>query len=504
MTTLTQITAAAGQDVPINENFAAVSPSALFSRRYGSGISGLVLGYYGGVFEGLDVANGTITLVASQATIYVVAARATGAVSSSTSTTNWNDAISYFRIGIATTGAATITAFVDKRQAYSTPTAGAVDSVNGQIGIVTLDTDDMPEGATNLYLTAERVQDIVGTFVVAGSNMTITYSDTLNTLTFASSGGGGGLTNWTESLSTASPNGTISAARFIATAAQASVDAVFSPKASGSILAHLPDNSATGGNKRGNQSVDWQLQRGANTQVASGLNSTIGGGQNNTASGDQSCVPGGDSNTASGQYSFAAGRLNTSSSQASYSFGLNNVSSAIASGVMGQLNLADANNALATGVQASTRGIEGAMVRSGGQFSAKGDAQKGDYVLRASTTDATATVLRTNGSAAGTTNQVVLPNTSTFRVRVEVVARSSTNSVGFTGHGVISRGANAAATSVNAAITLTAVGATGGAGTWAATATADTTNGALAITVTGAAATNIKWVAFVETVEVVG
>lgn len=504
MTTLTQITAAAGQDVPINENFAAVSPSALFSRRYGTGISGLVLGYYGGVFEGIDVVNGTIALAASQATIYVVAARATGAVSSSTSTTNWNNAIDYFRIGIATTGPATITAFVDKRQAYSTPTAGAVDSVNGQIGIVSLDTDDISEGAANLYLTTERVQDIVGAFVVAGTNMTITYSDTLNTLTFAASGGGGGLTNWTESISTASPNGTVSAVRFLATSAQTNTDAVLTPKGSGALLGNLPDNAATGGNKRGLFAVDWQLTRGGASQVANGLNATIGGGLNNTASGDYSTIPGGHSNVASGESSFAAGRVNTVSSQYSAALGFNNIASAVAAIAMGQLNTADGANSMATGTQGTTRGIEGAMVRGGGQFATKGDAQKGGYVLKISTTDATPTVLRTNGSAATTTNQVTLPNNSTYRVRIEIAARSSANSVGFSGHGVISRGANAAATAVNAAITLSAVGATGGAGTWVATATADTTNGALAITVTGAAATNIKWVAFVETIEVVG
>lgn len=122
MTTLPQITPAANQDVPINENFAAVSPAALFSRRYGTGISGLVFGYYGGVFEGMDVPNGTVTLPASEANVYIVAARGTGVVSQSTSTTNWNNATDYFRIGIATTGASTITAFSDKRQAFSTPT----------------------------------------------------------------------------------------------------------------------------------------------------------------------------------------------------------------------------------------------------------------------------------------------------------------------------------------------------------------------------------------------
>lgn len=51
-------------------------------------------------------------------------------------------------------------------------------------------TTDLAEGS-NQYFTIERVQDAVGAFCVAGANMTITYSDVGNTLTFASTGGGG-------------------------------------------------------------------------------------------------------------------------------------------------------------------------------------------------------------------------------------------------------------------------------------------------------------------------
>ena len=36
---------------------------------------------------------------------------------------------------------------------------GAVDSVNGQTGVVVLDTDDVSEGTTNKYFTAQRAVD---------------------------------------------------------------------------------------------------------------------------------------------------------------------------------------------------------------------------------------------------------------------------------------------------------------------------------------------------------
>ena len=46
-------------------------------------------------------------------------------------------------------------------------------------------TDDVAEGSTNLYFTAERVDDQVNTLLTAGSNVTLTYDDTAGTLTVA-------------------------------------------------------------------------------------------------------------------------------------------------------------------------------------------------------------------------------------------------------------------------------------------------------------------------------
>ena len=53
-------------------------------------------------------------------------------------------------------------------------------------------TDDIAEGSTNQYFTAERVDDQVNTLLTAGSNVTLTYDDAAGTLTIASTGGGGG------------------------------------------------------------------------------------------------------------------------------------------------------------------------------------------------------------------------------------------------------------------------------------------------------------------------
>ena len=48
--------------------------------------------------------------------------------------------------------------------------------------------DNITEGSTNLFLTNERIDDRVNALLTAGTNMSLTYDDALNTLTIASSG----------------------------------------------------------------------------------------------------------------------------------------------------------------------------------------------------------------------------------------------------------------------------------------------------------------------------
>lgn len=60
-------------------------------------------------------------------------------------------------------------------------------------GSIISSTDDVPEGATNLYYTNERVDDRVAALLVAGTNITLTYNDGAGTLTIDSSGGGSGM-----------------------------------------------------------------------------------------------------------------------------------------------------------------------------------------------------------------------------------------------------------------------------------------------------------------------
>ena len=68
-----------------------------------------------------------------------------------------------------------IKAYVDAQVA----TKDALSELSG-------DTDDVSEGTTNLYFTNERVDDRVNGLLTAGTNITLTYDDTANTLTVAS------------------------------------------------------------------------------------------------------------------------------------------------------------------------------------------------------------------------------------------------------------------------------------------------------------------------------
>ena len=119
------------------------------------------------------------------------------------------------------------------------------------------------------------------------------------------------------------------------------------------------------------------------------------------------------------------------------------------------------------------------------------------------TTDATPTALASNSSAAGTTNQVILPNNSAYFFTGEVISgvTGGGNTKGWTIEGVIKRGANAASTALVGTPTVTSMYADVGAATWAIAVTADTTNGGIRVTFTGQAATTIRTVCQIRTTE---
>lgn len=114
MTTLQQLNSAqASPEVPINENFETLSVLAIYGKRQPV-TTGLTWGYYGGIWSGLTIADGTLTLLTST-TNYVVVKRLDGVISTSTATTNWLDVANYARVYKLTTSGSVVSATEDHR-----------------------------------------------------------------------------------------------------------------------------------------------------------------------------------------------------------------------------------------------------------------------------------------------------------------------------------------------------------------------------------------------------
>lgn len=254
-----------------------------------------------------------------------------------------------------------------------------------------------------------------------------------------------------------------------------------------SVVAGGHDNYATashavvsGGNLN-NNSGSGSVISGGVQNTTSNSSSTISGGNLNVASGDTATISGGQTNTATGTRSIVAGgNLNTSNAQESAVIG---------------------------GVRGTTRSITGNFITPASNSpitTTLGVSQSALLVLGVATTDATATRLRSNTSAAGTANQVILPNNSAYTFQGTCIANVTGGGTtsGWKYEGVIKRGANAASTALVAAVTPLVIAQDVAAATWVLAITADTTNGGIAVTVTGAAATTIRWVSRIETTEV--
>jgi hypothetical protein len=250
-------------------------------------------------------------------------------------------------------------------------------------------------------------------------------------------------------------------------------------------------------------SGDWSFVGGGVKNVASGLGSVVCGGGifsagsyfSNTASNIGSFVGGGTNNTANNVYSSVVGGLsNTASGYASFVYG-------------GDTNTASGSySSLLTGTRGTTRAINGnATFSSTNPISATtGITQASLIVLARQTTDATPTVLASDASAAGSTNQVILPNNSAYYFTGTCIANVTGAAAGaaWDFSGAIMRGAGVGTTVLIGTPMLNRVAVSSGASAWSIAITADTTNGGLAITFTGQVGTTIRVVAKVETTEV--
>lgn len=278
------------------------------------------------------------------------------------------------------------------------------------------------------------------------------------------------------------------------------------------------------------QAIATSRQPGAGRPVASATNSTAMGA-NSGGNASQAVTGAGaialNGSNASGTDSFAAAIANNTSTYGatgansvaigstakatgtgSFSFGKSAVASGNYALALGSLGEGAGVGALASGASSVAIG-DGAKAVEYGKFAytqiihaAQGDAQTGMLILAKGTADATATVITSNSGAGSTSNQVILPNNSAYVFDGLFIARrkgsEGTESASWKVEGHLRRAANAASTTLVAS-TVTAISNVPG---WTLALSADTTNGGLAVTFTGAAATNIRTVANIRTVEV--
>lgn len=115
MSTFPQITSPpqASAEVLVNRMGETLEHQAVYGLKQ-STTTALTWGYYGGRWGGFAITAGTVTLT-DAATNYLVVAIATGVLSVSTATTNWNDAANYLRVYKITTASGAVTATEDHR-----------------------------------------------------------------------------------------------------------------------------------------------------------------------------------------------------------------------------------------------------------------------------------------------------------------------------------------------------------------------------------------------------
>jgi hypothetical protein len=286
--------------------------------------------------------------------------------------------------------------------------------------------------------------------------------------------------------------------------------ALFTMGQADSLILVYSKQNITYGTNPGAAQTGW-ITLNKSSVTASNFYAAIVGGDNNTVAASYAFIGGGENNSVNSAYSVVlGGQSNTANNSTSGVFaGQLNTASGGSSVVVGGTshNASSTSSAVIGGSQGTTRSIIGNFVTPASSIpisSASGVQQLGTLLLGRQTTDATPTVLRSNTTAASTTNQVILANNSAYAFQGTCIANVTGGGTtsGWKFEGVIKRGANAASTALVAAVTPMVIAQDAGAVTWVLAVTADTTNGGIAVTVTGAAATTIRWVAKIETTEV--
>lgn len=313
----------------------------------------------------------------------------------------------------------------------------------------------------------------------------------------------------------------------------------------GGFSLQVPDNTRIGGNPRGRGAIDLQTQRTDATQVASGA-SSFAMGSGSTASGASSFAIG--TSTASGSFTASMGNSTASAtnataageSTASNSFAVamgnctasggfstamgNSTATSSYATALGQSTASSNSYATAMGQSTASGDRSTAMGQSNaseaysvaGGYSvaaqwgkwtygsspvgSQGDSQTGMIVLGANTTTNTTVILRSNISAANTTNQLIVSSNKVMAFTGELIGKQS-GSANIAAYTITGTLVNNAGTVTMPTGTLTAIGTDSIGLDTPPSLAADNTNKGLTVTSGAKTTTNIRWVCTLRSTE---
>jgi hypothetical protein len=298
-----------------------------------------------------------------------------------------------------------------------------------------------PNGTNYVALRAPNsiAADVTWTLPNAdGTNGQVLQTNGTGTLSWATVSGGNPLSGiFLVSAFASTPNSAVNVSQLLVVAATTNGDLALTPKGSGSILAQLPDNTVTGGNKRGIYSVDLQMVRSSNAQVVSGAYSFTSG-RNNTVSGQDSAALGhnnnvrsdrsfcvGTSNTTSnaGNHNYLIGESNVSSTNRVFAWGANNVfTTGTYMAAFGIDNFVDHTYTYVFGNRGKTNNRNTIVLSDSPGTTSRGSSQLSIGLLRATANSASQFPM-TDGSAG-----IVIPVNTAMSVEFTIVGKRRTDS----------------------------------------------------------------------------
>ena len=350
-----------------------------------------------------------------------------------------------------------------------------------------LNTAQQAQGRANLGLGTVAIQNTVpvanggtGATDAAQARTNLNVYSKSETEALIPASGGGGLANLSEVLNTQTPNATSPVVGITPNRAESNVDLVLRPKGTGSIIAAIPDNGLTGGNKRGTYAVDLQLYRGKVAQVASG----------------QYSFASGHSNTASGIASAAFGAVNTASGDYSTTYGLGNIAAGTYSIAIGQSNTISNASCLTVGKSNTLDHAYCTVLGQGGKTRAQSS-----FTLSFDAFNQLCTIPLARSSNGAVSLLIPVLYNSIRKLRGHVVAKSDSNTefASWVFDCTVTCGADGSTHTILGTPSVIQTAATTNAASWTCTPTALAANFALVVDSKGTA---VKWLAKIDAVEV--